>query len=376
MATTRRIFLHQTIKTGFVLSSVPLLASCGAVTRSDVDTAMKAPQIENLIGQDGLDILRLASLAPNGHNTQPWTITLIDPVTWILGSDQTRWLPAVDPANREMLLSLGAFLENLIIAAEHKGYTVNVNVIARSAKELQIAELTLRKASPQTYPLERLVRRRTVKNGFLRKDISAQDVTAFCTGEPEQVYYFPHSSAQGKFLAEGTLEANRIQVYRDPAQEELADWIRWSNDEARARRDGLTPASMEIAGLAGWYVRTCYNRNHVLTEGFRETTVEKTAEHVKTHGGWLVLTSQDASVLALLDAGRRFQRLALQACDRMIAIHPMTQLIEETPEGPMQIACELGLNESVQFILRTGYLKSYPEPVSLRRPIAWFTRLA
>ncbi len=63
------------------------------------------------------------------------------------------------------------------------------------------------------------------------------------------MYYFPHSSAQGKFLAEGTLEANRIQVYRDPAQEELADWIRWSNNEARARRDGLTPASMEITGL-------------------------------------------------------------------------------------------------------------------------------
>jgi hypothetical protein len=59
---------------------------------------------------DGLDILRLASRAPNGHNTQPWTITLVDPATWILGSDQTRRLPAVDPANREMLLSLGAFL--------------------------------------------------------------------------------------------------------------------------------------------------------------------------------------------------------------------------------------------------------------------------
>ncbi len=154
MITSRRTFLRQTLTAGLVLSSVPLLTNCGAVARNDIDIAINAPQIKELIGQDGLDILRLASLAPNGHNTQPWTVTIVDPTTWILGSDQTRWLPAVDPANREMLLSLGAFLENLVIAAEYKGYAVDLNVIAQSAKELQIAELALRKTSPKIYPLE------------------------------------------------------------------------------------------------------------------------------------------------------------------------------------------------------------------------------
>ncbi len=133
---------------------------------------------------------------------------------------------------------------------------------------------------------------------------------------------------------------------------------------------------MGITGFTGWYVRTFYDRSDVLKKAFREATVKKVADQMKTNGGWLVLTSQDSSIPTLLDTGRRFQRLFLSVRERMIAIHPMTQLIEETPEGPMQIACELGLNESVQFILRTGYLKSYPEPVSLRRPIAWFTRLA
>lgn len=30
--------------------------------------------------------------------------------------------------------------------------------------------------------------------------------------------------------------------------------------------------------------------------------------------------------------------------------------------------------QEIQFILRTGYLKNYPQPVSLRRPIDWFIR--
>jgi hypothetical protein len=82
-----------------------------------------------------MDILYLASLAPSGHNTQPWTVRIVGPQHWIIGSDRERWLPAVDPHNREMLLSLGAFLENLIIAAKAHGYAVDLNVIAKSSSQ-------------------------------------------------------------------------------------------------------------------------------------------------------------------------------------------------------------------------------------------------
>lgn len=32
------------------------------------------------------------------------------------------------------------------------------------------------------------------------------------------------------------------------------------------------------------------------------------------------------------------------------------------------------INESIQFLLRVGYLKNYPPPVSLHRPVEWFLR--
>ena len=37
-----------------------------------------------------------------------------------------------------------------------------------------------------------------------------------------------------------------------------------------------------------------------------------------------------------------------------------------------QVAKELGLDGEVQWILRMGYLESYPAPVSLRMPVSWF----
>jgi len=130
---------------------------------------------------------------------------------------------------------------------------------------------------------------------------------------------------------------------------------------------------MEITGFAGWYVRHFYHRANILTEGFRKATVKSVMEQVKRHGGWLVITSEDSSVANLLETGRLFQRMFLRVRDRMIAVHPMTQMLEET-QWKNSVADELGLAGRAQFILRVGYLEKYPDPVTLRRPVSSFVR--
>jgi hypothetical protein len=91
-------------------------------------------------------------------------------------------------------------------------------------------------------------------------------------------------------------------------------------------------------------------------------------------GGWIVITSNNSDVANLLDTGRQFQRMFLRVQDRMIALHPMTQMLEESPWKD-NIANELGLSGRVQFILRAGYIQRYPDPVTLRRPVNQFLRL-
>ena len=67
------------------------------------------------------------------------------------------------------------------------------------------------------------------------------------------------------------------------------------------------------------------------------------------------------------------QRLFLKVRDKSIAIHPMTQILEE-PSTKQTVNSSIGISDSIQFILRVGYLKSYPAPVSVRRPVDWFVR--
>jgi hypothetical protein len=385
MMMNRRSFLRNAGEGLLLVSSLSLMSSCSGVKRDDLLRRKDEKESIQGLEKDEIEILYLASLAPSAHNTQPWTLKVVEPKHWVIGSDKKRWLPAVDPENREMLLSIGTFIENLVIAAGTYGYSLDLQIIGKNRAETEIAEIRLKKSKTEDFPLEKMKQRRTVRNHFLNEEIKTDDIkyitkhdTRPClalTESPDlpfpHSFYFPKNSSQGKYLQEGTVEANRTQAFRDAAQEELSNWIRWSNKEAKKYRNGLTPESMDITGVAGLYVRNFFNRQSVLKKSFREQTVDRIAKQVKNCGGWLVITSHDSSIPTLIEYGRRWEGMLLKIREKKIAIHPMTQMLEESP-WKNQVAKELGLTGEVQWILRIGYLKSYPDPVSLRMPVTSF----
>lgn len=317
------------------------------------------------------DILYHASLAPSGHNAQPWTVRLIDPSRFVVGTERSRWLPAVDPQNREMLLSLGAFLENLIVAARHHGHDVEYRVVARNRTDPDVLDIQLTRTASVPFPLEKILKRRTVRRHHLPNELRGDDLQALARPFGDRCAVFPRGSGPAKYLEEGTIEANRVQAYRDDAQEELSRWVRFRDQDGRHYRNGLTPESMEITGLSGWFVRHFMGRESVMKRSFRERGVDAVRDQVRSYGCWLVLGSADSTIPTLIEVGRGFERMLLGIRERSIAIHPMTQMLEEAPMRN-QVARDLALSGDVQFILRAGYLKDYPDPVSLRMPAAWF----
>jgi hypothetical protein len=87
----------------------------------------------------------------------------------------------------------------------------------------------------------------------------------------------------------------------------------------------------------------------------------------------LLITSKDHTVDSLLETGKRLQRLLLKIRDKGIAIHPMTQVLEEAPFST-KINEAIKITAPVQFVLRCGYIERYPDPVSIRRPVNSFVK--
>jgi len=367
----RRGFLKGTIATGFLAAAgVPLLSSCSGVKRGDLP---ESEEPARGLDDESARILWYASLAPSGHNSQPWFIKVLGKGEWIIGGDPRRRLPAVDPDSRELLLSIGAFAENLSIAASVSGYDVLMEVIAKSHQDEELMRISLKKANPRSYPLARLTLRRTVKNGFLSREIGKEDVKVLSEPHAGKLFYYPRGTDHARCIQEGTVESYRVQTYRDEAQRELANWIRFSNEDARKHRDGLTTEGMEITGFSGWFVRQFMDQGDVAGERFRKQGIDMAAKWAAEGAGWMIITSGGSGAADLIETGRRFERTALLARERNIALHPMTQVLEEE-KGRREIASNHGTDVIPQFVLRVGYLDKYPTPVSLRRTAASFVR--
>ncbi|HEY9629533.1 MAG TPA: hypothetical protein V6C84_19705 [Coleofasciculaceae cyanobacterium] len=348
-----------------------LLSDKGNLSRADIKPVDSNSE---MLKPDEKEILFLASLAPSGHNTQPWFIQYLEPYHWIVGNDKSKWLPAVDPTQRETILSIGAFIQNLEYAAGTLSYVCDWTLLATTNQGDRVMEVKLiKEKSKNAFDIAKIKSRRTVRSNFLSDVLKKEDTAYLVNSEPAFIHYLPVTSQESQFINEQTIEANRIQAYRDPAQQELADWIRFSSREADKHRDGLTTASMEIEGISGWVVRNSYSKDNVMKKDFRDRGIEQIRQEVSESAGWFLITSKDGSVATLLETGRRMQRLFLKVRERNIAIHPMTQILEEA-STQQTLNQAIGMNETVQFILRTGYVKDYPPPVSLRRSVDWFLR--
>lgn len=352
---------------------LPGLSACGGPAREQGSKGPGYEELASMIGRERADILWYASFAPSSHNVQPWTVTIKGPDNWVIGSAEDRWLTEIDPKNHEMLLSIGAFLENLVTAARAYGFQMKVRSVAGNPFYHELVALQFQSGERVEYPLQRLLERRTMRTGFRSEDIDPADFS-FLVGREDGFHYYPRASTQAVWLGEATVAATEQQVTRENVQEELSRWIRWSDADVRKYRNGLTPDTMDITGLAGWYVRNFYGEGDVLGKDFRRATIERAKQQVAESGGWIVLTSEDDRINSLIETGRRFERMFLRAKDRSIGIHPMSQVLQEKLWSE-RAAQALMLEKSPQLLLRVGYVRDYPSPVSLRMPLDEITKV-
>ncbi len=85
-------------------------------------------------------LVRYAILAPSARNSQPWRFTLASKTVRLL-ADIEREQPVSDPDRRELYISLGCALENLLVAAEHFGYRHDVTYFPERGNDELVASV-------------------------------------------------------------------------------------------------------------------------------------------------------------------------------------------------------------------------------------------
>ena len=143
---------------------------------------------------------------------------------------------------------------------------------------------------------------------------------------------------------------------------ELERWIRFSDREAIRTGDGLTARSMGSPSVPRWLGRLIFRLLlRVKTEN------KKYAGQIRSSSGIAVFVSNANDKAHWVEAGRCYERFALQATALGIRNAFVNQPVEESSVRP-DFAKALGLGEGrPDLVVRFGSGKEMPR--SLRRPL-------
>lgn len=307
------------------------------------------------------ELVRCATLAPSSHNTQCWKFRLEDDAISIL-PDLSRRCPAVDPDDHHLFVSLGCAAENLVQAALANGLMGHAVFDAAGGNLLRVA---LEPTNPVASTLfQAIPERQSTRGEYDGRPLARQELELLeraGNGHGVQVILLTERQAMERVL-EYVVQGNTAQM-NDPAfVEELKQWIRFSGDEAVRTGDGLFAASSGNPSLPTWLGSLLFGLFFT-----PKSENDKYAKHVRSSAGIAIFVSDTPGPAQWVEAGRCYERFALQSAALGVRNAMLNQPVEVPTLRP-QFAGYLGIGKRrPDLVVRFG--RGPKLPSSLRRPV-------
>jgi hypothetical protein len=292
-------------------------------------------------------LLRFAILAPSGHNTQPWRFVVSNSSITVY-ADPARRLPVVDPEDRELHISIGCSLVNLVIAGEHFGFSPRLEIPPEEegwAAAVEFIEGEGAPGSPDLFPaiFRRHTNRSDLQEGMIDPEV-LQILRSSADSDGLRLDLIPDDERKSE-IAELVARGDLIQ-FRDRAfRRELAFWMRsnWTGSG-----DGMPGYAFGISDVPSLLSPLLIRMADL---GRRQAeTDRKRASQAPALG---ILSSLDDAKPAWLRTGMLLERLALSAAERGIWFAYFNQPLE-VPELRGELRRLLKIREHPQILFRLG----------------------
>jgi hypothetical protein len=311
-------------------------------------------QLEHLLGY--------GILAPSPHNTQPWRFR-INATDVDIHADWSRRLRVVDPQGRELLMSCGAVLYNLRVAAEYfeKQWTVQGFPEFREPGLVARFHLGLgAETGSEDVLLFQAMTHRVTHRGVFKPDPVPVELVSGWAGAlaGEGVWLEAYDSVDAKRqLADWVGEADRRQWSDREFRRELAGWVRSDHGVAE---DGLAVHELGVRdwlSFAGPSLIRTFDRGK--GQAVRDHEIAEQAPVL------VVLGTERDDAASWVAAGQGLQSLLLRARSEEVWASFLCQPLE-VPDLREQVAAFCG-RPCPQVILRLGYSEEIPSPAPRRR---------
>lgn len=306
------------------------------------------------------DLLRYATLAPNGHNAQPWLFRIRDRQIEIL-PDFARRTPVVDPDDHHLFVSLGCAAENLSLASAARGRPgmLTFDASANGGIAFDFAA-GARQASAL---FDAIPRRQSTRADYDGRPVGAADLRTLAAAAAVLgvdlilIVDRPQIDRVRDLVVSG----NGTQMADAAFMRELKSWLRFNPRQAARTGDGLYSAASGSPTLPGWLGLRAFDA--FVTA---KSENEKYARQIKSSSGVAIFVGAKADREHWVLVGRACQRFALQATALGLKHAYLNQPVEVPMLRP-ELAALIGMpGRRPDIVMRFG--RATELPYSQRRP--------
>lgn len=317
------------------------------------------------VTEDVESVLYYASLAPNSHNSQMWKIQLHPKEGELfVGIDETRVLDVVDSSKREAYISLGCYLDNLQTAFQAYGYDIRLDIYDKPNENGFISKVTYAKARDKiNYTTLKAIEKRHTNKGVYKDILITPDIADAITLGNSICYL--DGSDNFEYLKKGTLDAIVVQSANQAYRDELAEWMRFSDNEVLEKQDGISAEQMGLKGIVKTFYYWTTNHEGAKGDTFANQGINTAKKQLEGCKGILAVTG-DNTIKGWINSGLDAEKIWLKCVEHNVSVQPMSAMLETEPFA-QNIQKDLGTDKPVQMILRIGYVDEYGENSNIRR---------
>lgn len=309
-----------------------------------------------------LELVRYATLAASGHNTQPWRFRIGDERIEIL-PDLSRRTPVVDPDDHHLFASLGCAAETMAIAARARGRACELSFNNANDGSVVLTFGAGRNDAPALF--DAIPRRQSTRTDYDGRPVSAADMKALASASAipgVDVVLLTDQPLMDR-VRDLVVTGNSAQLADAAFLRELKSWLRFSPREAIEKGDGVFGALSGNPTLPAWL------GPHVFDWAFKaDAENEKYARQIRSSAGIAVFVSEKEDREHWVLAGRACQRFALQATALGLKHAFINQPVEVAKLRP-ELASLVGMpGRRPDLVMRFGYGPTLPH--SARRLVS------
>lgn len=288
----------------------------------DMDVRLARPDLETLI--------RAATLAPSGDNTQPWRFVVdAERGTIAFCVDETRDRSPMNAGQRMARIAVGAALENALRTARHNSWEATLEPATSPA----LAVLRLHHNAVGAGEIEEAIRSRvTNRRIYDRRPLEPDLLERLQAKTPVLdgvATYWITKTERIASLAKLIGQADALMLGDPTMRRAFLDKVRFDQPASAPVKEGLSLASLELSAAERVLLRMLPRLpNWLLTvAGARRNFASKSHKLAQSSSGLCLIVAAEKSEAADVTVGRAMQRAWLVLTAEGLAAQPMMSLL-------------------------------------------------